>query len=213
MKFFLKYLGGNLSKTKKQRLVEKTRRLKNKRLLKKYPFLQAIDWWGRPIKSYNLTLKDEFLRGWWKAFGELMCDEIKEVLDVHNIRTFSTQQIKEKFGELHWYFSAPKSVYDEIYDIIDAYSHCSRNICIHCGKPDVHCIDTGWISPYCEKCFHKNKYYKDENYEDYICDEDNRMTDSITYNRFSKEGTTQYTVDISETTAKIRKRYEKCLKK
>lgn len=199
--------------TKKERLVKKTRRLKNKKLLKKYPFLQAIDWWCRPIKGYDYTLKDDFPRGWWKAFGELMCDEIKEVLDANHVKTFSTQQIKEKFGELRWYFSAPTSVYNQINDIITAYSHVSTNICIKCGKPDVHMIDTGWVSPYCEECFSKNKYYKDKNYNDYVCDEDNKMSDSITYNRFSKEGTAQYTVDISETTAKIRKRYEKCSKK
>lgn len=196
-----------MSKTKKERLVEKTRRLNNKKLLKKYPFLQAVDWHWRPINGYDITLKDEFPTGWWKAFGELMCEDIKKVLDNKNVRTFNTQQVKEKFGELRWYFSAPVSVYDEINNIIDAYSHASTNICIKCGKPDVYMLDMGRRIPYCEECFHKNEYFTDRHYNDYICDKDNIMVDSITYTRFSKEGNTQYTVDISDTVNKIRARY------
>ena len=196
-------------KTKKERLEIKTRRLKNKKLIKKYPFIQAVDWLAKPIKSYDYTLLDDMPTGWKKSFGELLCEDISKVLKRHNVKTFNTQQVKEKYGELRWYFSAPTCVYNEIDDIIDAYSHCSRNICIRCGKLDVHCIDTGWISPLCEECFYKNKYYKDKNYNDYICDEDNLMSDSITFSRFEDGKTTKYTIDISEYTNKIRMRYKK----
>lgn len=200
--------------TKKERLEIKSRRLKNKRLLKKYPFIRAVDWYANPIKGYDFTLLDDIPRGWKKTFGELICEDISNVLKKYNIKTFNTQQIKEKYGELRWYFSAPVSIYDEIENIIDAYSHCSRNICTICGKPDVPCIDIGWISPICKKCFDKksSKYYK-KTFDDFSKDIDSRMEDSYSFKIFRKDDETEViTVDISEYTNKIRKRYEKCSK-
>lgn len=127
-------------KTKKERRVEKARRIANRKLIKTYPFLMPYNVWsGKKIKGYNyeFTWADDLPTGWNKAFGSLMWEDFKNALKPGDYIHF--EQIKEKYGQLRMYCSASQ----EIQDIIDAYSHLSENICIKCGKPDVHMIDTG----------------------------------------------------------------------
>lgn len=192
--------------TKKFRKRAKAIKLRNKKLLKQYPWLYPYnEWTGKKLKDYNyeFTWADDIPNGWFKSFGMMMIDEIDQ--ELKRVRSYiSIQQIKEKFGSLRFYCSAPSGVQD----IISKYSHCSENICVICGKPDVYMIDTGWVSPLCEDCFHKSKYYKDKNYNDYICNGDTgKIADSYSFIRFSKDGDEHITVDISETAEKIRARW------
>lgn len=196
--------------TKKERLRAKRRRFNNKKIVKAFPFLRGIDWWGRPIKGYDYTLINEFPRGWWKAFGTLMCEEISQIPGCEKIQT---QQVKEKFGRLEWYFSAPEKTYDAVYSIVDKYSVLSTNICIICGKPDVNMIYTSHISPQCRECFDKIHHHAKATYDEYTHNKDNKMANSYTVRRYSKCGSTDTIIDISETAEKIRRRYYKCLKK
>lgn len=193
-------------KNKKERRAIKARRIANKKLIKKYPFLMPYNvWTGKKLEDYkyNFTWADDLPEGWNKAFGDMMWEDFKNALKKPG-EYIQFQQIKEKFGELRVYCSAPES----IQNIISAYSHCSQNICIKCGKPDVHIIDTGWIHPVCEECFSKNKWYKDKDYNSYLCDDSGKMADSYSFTRFSKDGNEHITVDISEYTQKIRRRYD-----
>ena len=62
----------------------------------------------------------------------------------------------------------------EVYEIIKKYENLSRNTCISCGEPATK-ISDGWISPFCDKHFPKEreiyqekvngkwKYINDEN--------------------------------------------------
>ena len=129
-------------------------------------------------------------------------------------------------NSLRWY-SYPS--YEEVERIIDKYSVLSENICIICGKPDVPITNSGWISPYCKKCFTTpNDWYKKEfpnevdkwiknhleDWEEYNKEENNKMVDSYTVKSWSKEcGEKTTTYDISETANKIRAKWRTEYKK
>jgi hypothetical protein len=107
----------------------------------------------------TFTEADSFLfgdmKGWGKAFGDEFLRELKKDLKEANILyKFRITDWKEKYGEMRLYcnFATKK-----IYALIDRYTEESRYICIECGKPAKY-RTSGWILPYCEECFKKNKY-------------------------------------------------------
>jgi len=198
-----------MRKNKKQRKEAKRRRLVNKKLIKKYPWLKPYNvWTGKTWKDYNYetTWADDLPNGWRKAFGDMMFEEIDEVLKRTNT-TIYIEQIKEKYGQLRFYCNA----HQEIQEIIDDYSKLSENICIVCGKPDVSMLDTGWISPVCKECFEynqkTNKWAPRGKYEDYIISKDSSMSSERHWRRFTPNGDTQdFSRDISDKAEKIRNR-------
>ena len=116
---------------------------RNKKLIKKYPFIQLR-------KDYfDGTWLTSMPIGWEKNFGISFCEDILNKLNEigYPINEFKINDIKEKWGQFECYFSGP----DEIQDIVDKYTNISREICINCGKPAT-CVNTGWISYFCEKC-------------------------------------------------------------
>lgn len=192
----------------------------------KYPFLiPRYDWSGDIIEDYDYisTYLDDIPVGWKKAFGEMMCEEIKQELTRCNyLDEFRIVQAKEKFGGLRIYTNG-EPVDCKVQQIIDKYSTLSENICIICGKPDVPITNNGWISPYCKKCFTTpNDWYKKEfpnevdkwirnhleDWEEYDKEENNKMRDSYTVISWSKEnGEQKTTYDISRTANKIRSKW------
>ncbi len=194
---------------KKQRIAEKQKRLKNKKLIKKYPWLRPYNvLTGKTWKDYRYetTWADDLPRGWRKAFGDMMFEEIDKVLKKTNT-TIYIEQIKEKYGQLRFYFLGT----DKIHDIVEKYSTLSGNICIKCGKPDVPMLDTGWVSPVCQECFEHNqrinKWAPQGHYADYICG-DYHMADERRWRRYSVEGITEHYMDISDTANAIRIKYQ-----
>lgn len=192
----------------------------------KYPFLiPRYDWSGEIIKNYDYTSTylDDIPVGWKIAFGEMMCEEIKqELVRCNYLDEFRIIQAKEKFGGLRIYTNG-EPVDCKVQQIIDKYSTLSENICVICGKPDVPITNNGWISPYCKKCFTTpNDWYKKEfpnevdkwirnhieDWEEYDKEENNKMADSYTVISWYKENGEQKTLyDISETANKIRSKW------
>jgi hypothetical protein len=189
----------------KKELKEKKRiRLKNKKLLKKYPWLTPIDWWGgrvRPkVHKYEWTLLDEIPRGWVKAFGEMMCEELDQVLIKNHIKSdFYILQLKEKWGRMEMYHN---HCIDEVDQVIDKYSYLSENICAHCGLPDVPMTTDGWCIPLCKKCFDN-----DERWDKLYVNKEEYMADFYTIRRWNGDEKIETTYDISETAEKIRSHY------
>ena len=199
--------------------------LQNWILVGKYPFLiPRYDWSGEIIEDYDYTSTylDDIPVGWKIAFGEMMCEEIKqELVRCNYLDKFRIIQAKEKFGGLRIYTNG-EPVDCKVQQIIDKYSTLSENICVICGKPDVPITNNGWISPYCKKCFTTpNDWYKKEfpnevdkwirnHIEDWEeCNkENNKMLDSYTVISWSKEnGEQKTTYDISYTANKIRAKW------
>jgi len=142
---------------------------RNRELCRKYPFLVPFDEYsGEPMYppdyDYEWTYLDEMPIGWRVAFGEKLCEELKNELLAHDrLDDYRVVQVKEKFGELRWYDNGNT---DKGYEIIHKYMDISRRTCVLCGKPATR-ISHGWICPYCDehidadKSCDINEFYKD----------------------------------------------------
>lgn len=131
---------------------------KNKRLIKKYPWLQLkIHWYTGHIKhnwqkDWRMTWLDDLPMGWRKAWGDLICEDIHKVLKRTNqVNDYTIVQIKSKYGSLRWYDNGDKT--GEVHDIITKYEHISARTCESCGKFPAPVIDNGWVTCLCEDCF------------------------------------------------------------
>ena len=138
-------------------------------------------------------------RGWIKAFGQMMCDEINAIS-----RTVEVLDSKEKWGELRLVLSEYSPALD---DVVEKYTTLSRHICIDCGKPDVPMMNFGWISPVCRNCWYK---YGNRPYDECCSNVEDMPTLMITkrYDPQWKDEAIRR-VDISKTVAAIRRAYDR----
>lgn len=116
----------------------------------KYPFLKP---WDKKKRFFQTWCEYYAIpKGWRKAFGLHMIREINDSLrrtgGKEAVNSYSIDQIKEKWGVLHWYDSYSTTEVDKI---INKYEEISEHTCIICGKPAT-VRTTGWISPYCDDC-------------------------------------------------------------
>ena len=222
--------------TKRKRAIRhKQERIKNKKLVKKYPWLAPKNvWTGQIPSNYDYSFINwGCSEGWDKAFGKMYMEELGDAIEKAGMRnTFQILQIKEKFGQLRLYCGGAT---DEIHNIINKYELLSERICYYCGKPEVPMIDTGWVLPQCFDCYAKlyfrrvnwhNKTYPDkpvaplsmdeirEDYEKYIADcsdEDGNysLPRSRKVTRYSEGNKEIIEYDISETADLIIKNWEK----
>lgn len=133
----------------------------NKELIKKYPFI-AIKEYDFDNDIYYIDENSEFTwldcmpDGWRIAFGEQLCEELKEALDEYDYTDkYVIIQVKEKFGELRIYDNGiPKGC--RAWDVISKYTEMSRLTCHVCGKPATK-ISLGYILPWCDICSRKIK--------------------------------------------------------
>lgn len=128
------------------------KQIKNKELIERYPFLQPRNVWTDKIPedfNYEHTRLDEIPDGWRIAFGEKLCEELREALiEADYLDKFRFSQIKEKYGRLCLYnFGVPEAAHK----VMSKYCNLSARTCILCGKPATR-ITTGWISPFCGDC-------------------------------------------------------------
>ncbi len=151
--------------------MEKTLKERNRELCERFPFLIPSSRWSGmriteageggywpgepeavPEYDYEHTELDYMPYGWRMAFGEQMCEELKQELlesgGQKALDAYRIVQIKEKYGMLRWYDNGNTQ---RGYDIIGKYEVLSKRTCIMCGKPATR-MATGWISPYCDSC-------------------------------------------------------------
>jgi len=167
-------------------------KIKNQRLIERYPFLRP------DVKNYDFsyTLFDFMPKGWKKSFGYLMLEELRKTLIKQNcLYDYHIFDIKEKYGELRWYSNGS----EEIEKIEDKYQYISQYICINCGHPEVPMTNLfGWFSPMCETCYNKEKGTSTRSYKEAIVRESICIPD--TYTAF-----TEY--NLKETREKIKEQW------
>ena len=203
----LSYLRRRRSKTyrKLEKRYRKERRARNKRLLKRYPFLKGVDWKGNPVNGYDyIGLWEDIPNGWTYSFGHLMCDDIMaefKKLDL-DPSEYYIEQAKEKYGQLRIYATWPR----EMDNIVDRYSRISENVCITCGKPNIPMLNTGWTWPQCKKCYEKLGFHAEPYEEIAPKDKSEWNISRIRYwRRFNSDidGWEDHKEDISETVDKV----------
>lgn len=109
----------------------------NQKLIERFPFLIPRNRWTGKIPEdydYSYTELDSMPDGWRKAFGEQMCEDIREELvRAEYLDQYRITQIKEKYGTLCWYdFGCTERM---LRDIIPKYERLSARTCIRCGNP------------------------------------------------------------------------------
>ena len=210
---------------KKERKRLKAIKLKNKKLIKKYPWLAFKDYGTNKI-DYSY-IHWGCTQGWDRAYGDMYLKELGEAVErCGRKHSFHIYEIKEKFGQHRVYCDIPSQ---EVADIVDKYEKLSENICVGCGKPDVPMINQNhWFLPTCDKCFklsirHWESYTNSSNiktdeeieelYKNSICS-DSTMPDSFTrVFSYDENDKNTKTVDISETANKIRTRWNNLIVK
>lgn len=188
--------------------------LRNKKLVKRYPWIAPVDWnWNR-IKGYSFTMYDDVPIGWKRAFGKIMLEEYREVLiRNHYLRDFQWEQVKEKYGTLRLYSNgAPEAVLN----LESKYDYISGFFCISCGRMNSPVLTGGWVEPLCENCYNKRiakqRQWHEKNckgtftctpYKD-LKKENNEITMIVTYKCYSPErGPYEEKRDYSQTINKI----------
>ena len=199
-------------KNRRELKKKKKIKLRNKKLIKQYPWLLPRNvWTGKTLDGFDYSWHelDGLPDGWLKAFGKFLIKDMGELLKkAHFERKYRIVQVKEKYGQARIYDNGvPQSIYEDFRKVINAYEYISENVCAICGKPDVYMTYSGWDYPLCEECW--NTHINDtRSYKDVISEKDTgRMADSYTIRQFSKEGNKDITYDIHETAEKIRRAY------
>lgn len=134
-------------------------RIHNYILIKRFPFLKPslgygtdMEWHRKGYKyRYESTWLDNVPNGWRKLALSL-CKELKQIIKEDHLENYVISQVKEKFGELCWYYEGGN---DRIRDVTQKYEILSRNVCIYCGKSPTTHITKGWITYLCEDCAKK----------------------------------------------------------
>lgn len=72
--------------------------MNNKELIEKYPWLQYRNVWTGEKLDYKYTWLDDLPKGWNKAFGMKMVEELDKILRKANFQNdYKITQIKEKW--------------------------------------------------------------------------------------------------------------------
>ena len=174
----------------------------NKYLIEKYSFLLP-----RNVKTdavvdnfdYSFCLlKDEIPKGWWKFFGESLCDDLKDIL-IRNglLDTFRFVECKEKFGQIRLYDNGHP---EEWAEHLWAWEYISEHTCCICGTFPVPMRNDGWMCPYCDNCFSEYSYAvkKGISMEQLTCNKEfsNRAQEYTGYYTYSKEGKELHLIDL-----------------
>ena len=128
-----------------------------KQLFDKYPKIFNLK---SPPSSPFDCWKIETNNGWYDLIDRTAA-KIQKILDKDKNSFFNTEQQKEKWGLLRWYYSCDEKNYNKFRKIIDAAEEESGRICEDCGsKENVSQNSKGWILTLCESC--RNKKTNDE---------------------------------------------------
>lgn len=140
----------------------------DKKLCEKYPkiFVNRNADMRETAMCWGFSCED----GWFRLIDQL-CQSLQWNTDKNKYPQVIADQVKEKFGELRFYYhtsyddkdaeSEKNNTYFNcgvIDGMIDFASKMSRMICECCGKskePEIKMLNSGWYKSFCNKCHDK----------------------------------------------------------
>ena len=195
----------------------------NKKLIQRYPFLLPRNaWTGEPVEDYDFTWNEldcSIPAGWWKRFGVLLCEDLRESLvNANCLYDFRILQAKEKYGELRLYDNGCP---EDWFHKLEAWTYISTHTCVKCGKFPVQVRNDGWISPWCDDCYEKKmrRNFRVFNKDMLVTDEDVakeinktsegefKLLEYLVISRFGKNGNTKEYIDMKPYYEKIGYKY------
>jgi len=148
-------------KTYKQKHTSLITQLHNFWLVMKYPFLKPSCGYGTDMEYYRKGYRYRYESTWmdnvpagWRDLVLELCKRLKQIIKEDNLKDYRITQVKEKWGELCWYYEGGNQ---RVRDLTIEYEKRSRNTCINCGKTPTKYYTKGWITYICEDC--ADKYY------------------------------------------------------
>lgn len=84
--------------------------------------------------------------GWYRLLTELHAELVAVA------PTYRVIQLKEKFGRLRVYVTAPDEVFEQVNALISMAEDTSATTCEFCGKPGTQTGRLGWIKTLCDDC-------------------------------------------------------------
>lgn len=120
-------------------------------LIAEFPFLKATD--DNPW-CYGNCGGDNWFYECPEGWQELFYNVLVQIKDLLGEGTLQVHQIKEKFGQLRFYYellNVPEENIERIRNLTEYLERKSEDICIHCGKP-AKWYTTGWITYICDEC-------------------------------------------------------------
>jgi len=88
--------------------------------------------------------------GWFNLLWKLS-EDIEHTLKEHPGSGCNVVQVKQKFGSLRYYCSAPR----DVQDLIDDAARVSEETCEECGRAATLQTIKDRVAPYCDACYQK----------------------------------------------------------
>ena len=190
---------------KKVSEIMRTQRLRERKLLKKYPWLQCYDCHGHPIKD---AIDWGWSDGWDWAFGKEFMADLDKAIKLDGVeKTFRIDQVKEKFGRAVLYYSGAG---ENVNKVVSDYETISEGVCMHCGSPYAQMTYTGWQFPCCQSCWEKN-YHKP--WDEIVKDDFVGVPTERRWIRFSLKGRKEYVSDLSYIRDRLINKWNKRMEK
>ena len=147
-----------------QWLTSLPQRVRNYILVKKYPFLRPQAGWSVSMNYHKPGYKYRYEETWldavptgWKKLALELCGKLKQIIEEDHITDYAIHQVKEKWGELCWYYEGGN---DRIRKVTNEYEQLSPDVCIRCGKIPTQYVTKGWMTYICGDC--AKQYYRDQ---------------------------------------------------
>jgi len=121
------------------------------KLMKRFGFLYRDR--SRPMTETCMCWGFDCGDGWFDILWKLSTDieALLETIPEKDRDNFAVNQVKEKFGGLRYYCSAPPAISEKIFDLVDKAERLSYETCENCGKPGKPNSD-GWTRTECGAC-------------------------------------------------------------
>ncbi|AWB33971.1 hypothetical protein [Orrella marina] len=91
----------------------------------------------------------------WAQLLSLLAARINTILESDPDATMRISQIKEKFGELRFYYqlsNASETTHEAVREAVDAACDASTSVCEICGRPGTSGNRSGWWRVRCPPC-------------------------------------------------------------
>ncbi len=136
-------------------LAEVARRLHNRYLVWRFPFLEprTVDGGRIPGYEYDYTFIDSYPDGWRKVVIRYVKKIAKVLKEYGELENFHIADAKEKYGEARLYHSGISSAEcaNTVDDLIWSMESDTGHTCNRCGRPAKY-VTNGYILPFCKRC-------------------------------------------------------------
>jgi len=99
-----------------------------------------------------MYLDKELLPSGWGKIVDEANEKLETLMSANPMFELQTEQLKEKFGEITWYYTCSPQIANQVDAINDQLVKASQHTCEFCGNPAEYITKGGWITRRCYDC-------------------------------------------------------------